>query len=104
MTEEQPPVVKPKPLAQAKKATEVVAGGFFLRPLIRWTMGGTDWYKSLTAWGLILFYGVSGMIGDACSQGLISADLCATMQSKIETAGAVMTALGIRRAVINGRK
>lgn len=60
--------------------------------------GGKKWFKSWTAWGLIIWQGGSAMANQACGEGLIGASVCATVVSITTIVGQVLTALGIRRA------
>lgn len=57
-------------------------------------------YKSMTVWGLVLFAGAAPMLDAACQSGALSVDACTAAAVWLEKAGAVLTALGIRRAVV----
>ncbi len=57
-------------------------------------------YKSMTVWGLVLFAGAAPMLDAACQTGALGAESCAAFAVWLEKAGAVLTALGIRRAVV----
>lgn len=61
--------------------------------------GGKPWYQSLTAWGLVA-YGVGGqLVETACGPtGLLSAETCAQLGGAVETLGAVLAGLGVRKA------
>lgn len=60
--------------------------------------GEKSWYQSLTAWGLVVYVGVAGILDEACAQGVVSAGTCATLIVWVHNAGIVLAALGIRRA------
>ena len=60
--------------------------------------GEKSWYQSLTAWGLVVYVGVAGILDEACAQGVLSAATCATLIVWVHNAGIVLAALGIRRA------
>ena len=60
--------------------------------------GGKSWYKSLTAWGVIVFIVVTSAIDQVCAAGVASDSLCATLTTWSETIGAVLVTLGIRKA------
>ncbi len=62
--------------------------------------GDKSWYKSLTAWGLVVMAGLTSALTVLCADGvsLIGVELCETLTSVFLTVGGVMTALGLRKA------
>lgn len=66
--------------------------------LFRNLFGNKPWYQSLTAWGLVVWVGLTAVVGAVCNGGLISVDLCASVQSWTTGLGSVLTVLGIRKA------
>lgn len=61
-------------------------------------VGDKPIYKSITAWGLVLWVGVGAALNQACGVGVLSAELCATIGGWTDGIGQVLTFLGIRRA------
>lgn len=62
--------------------------------------GDKPWFKSLTAWGVVLFAAGSAGIGEACgSAGLLSEGLCGSLNGFLTAFGSILAALGLRRAV-----
>lgn len=59
---------------------------------------GKPWFKSLTAWGLLVFFGLTALIDQACAEGLLSHETCATLQGWSRSVGGVLTVLGLRKA------
>jgi hypothetical protein len=60
--------------------------------------GGKPWFQSLTAWGLVVFFGLTAALDQACSAGVFGEGLCMTLTGWSESLGAVLTVLGLRRA------
>ncbi len=60
--------------------------------------GDKPWYRSLTAWGIILFTAGAGLVAGACEQGLLGVGFCAGAKPIIQAIGAGMTAAGLRKA------
>ena len=60
--------------------------------------GDKPWFKSMTAWGLIIFFGGTAMLEQACSEGLIAAGVCAFALKATQTVGSIVGVLGLRRA------
>lgn len=61
-------------------------------------VGDKPIFKSMTVWGVLIFVGVTAMLDQACSQGLISEVTCGTMTAWAKNIGGVLTVLGLRRA------
>jgi len=59
---------------------------------------GKTWTRSLTAWGLIVFFGVTAALDQACAGGAITEEMCARLSGWSESIGAILTVLGIRKA------
>ena len=62
--------------------------------------GGKPWFKSLTAWGLIII-GVSEVfIAQACNPevALLSEGVCGVLVKGMDMIGGLLVALGLRRA------
>ena len=64
--------------------------------------GGKPWFKSLTAWGLVVLVGVTSGLQEACAAGVLSESICSTGETWSTHVGLVLTALGIRRASSGG--
>jgi len=62
--------------------------------------GGKSWYKSLTAWGVVLWAGLAPMLSAACGDeaSLLPATTCATLSTVATWAGSILTVLGVRKA------
>ena len=60
--------------------------------------GGKSWYQSLTAWGLIVYVGVAGVVDEACAQGALGPGTCEMLNIWVKNIGVVLGALGLRRA------
>lgn len=60
--------------------------------------GGKSWYESLTGWGVVIFLAGSAGLEAACSQGLLSADICATASHAVDVTSGILVTLGIRKA------
>ena len=62
--------------------------------------GGKSWYKSLTAWGLVILGGISPLVGGACAPdvSLLSFETCEYLTTALNWAGQILTVLGIRKA------
>ena len=62
--------------------------------------GDKPWFRSMTAWGVILFTASEAGIGGACGgeAGLLSDATCAWLTSAMSSIGAILTVLGLRRA------
>lgn len=60
---------------------------------------GKSWYKSLTAWGLVVFTAGDALVGEACALGLIGDETCATLEGWIVKVSGVLVGLGLRRAI-----
>lgn len=60
--------------------------------------GNKKWHQSLTAWGLVIFFGATAAIDQACSAGVLTDELCGTLSGWSEQIGAVLTVLGLRKA------
>ncbi len=61
-------------------------------------VGDKPLLKSLTVWGVILYFGVVGVIDQACQQGLMADATCGRLSSIFTTVGGILTVLGLRRA------
>lgn len=55
-------------------------------------------YKSMTAWGLVIFVMAEAAAGEVCDAGLISVAACSTVATVLKYVGGVLTVLGLRRA------
>ena len=60
--------------------------------------GDKAWFKSLTAWGLVIGVGGMAVLDQVCTLGFLSAETCATAQKWAGGLGVVLGTLGIRRA------
>lgn len=60
--------------------------------------GGKPWFKSVTAWGLVVLVGVTSALGAMSDAQLLSPEKVATYSAWAQNIGMVMTALGLRRA------
>jgi hypothetical protein len=60
--------------------------------------GGKAWFKSMTAWGLIVWATAEAVMGQICEAGILSPDACSSAGAIVSAAGAILAALGIRRA------
>lgn len=56
-------------------------------------------WKSLTAWGLLIYAMGAQFVTIGAEQGIIGAPLAVTLSSIIEKVGVILTALGVRRAL-----
>jgi hypothetical protein len=61
---------------------------------------GKPWFKSLTAWGLVVFVGATAGADAVCAAGMISPETCAMLKSGAEKVGGVLVVLGLRRAQV----
>lgn len=59
-------------------------------------------YKSMTVWGLALFFGAEVFIDSACDLGLMSFQGCQWALTFSKAAGVSLGALGLRRAAMKG--
>lgn len=59
---------------------------------------GKPWFKSMTAWGLVLWVATLAGSEAACSSSLLQPDTCQAIQAISEKVSAVLVALGIRKA------
>lgn len=55
-------------------------------------------WQSITAWGLVVFFGLTAALDQACAGGVFSDDLCGKLTGWSEALGAILVTLGIRRA------
>lgn len=57
------------------------------------------WYQSLTAKGLVVWFGVTAAIEQACAPGvaIISPELCQTLAGWTTAVGQILTVLGVYR-------
>jgi hypothetical protein len=60
--------------------------------------GDKPWFKSLTAWGLLVFFCAQTLVPAAGTQGLIDAEVVKTLMGWMDTAAVLLTGLGIRKA------
>jgi hypothetical protein len=62
--------------------------------------GGKSWYKSITAWGVILWAMAAPGIETACDPNiaLLSVSTCNMLSAILAKVGAALTVIGIRRA------
>lgn len=57
------------------------------------------WYKSLTAWGLIIYMSAQAGLGGACGEAaLLPEATCSWITNAMGGIGSVLTVLGLRRA------
>jgi len=61
-------------------------------------VGGKPIWKSITMWGIAIWTGGAAVLDQACGGGLLSESLCMTLTGWVETVGAVLTVVGLRRA------
>lgn len=59
---------------------------------------GKPWFKSLTAWGIVLWGVAPVLIDGACGLQLISVENCEAARFAVEKIGGILAAVGIRRA------
>ena len=57
-------------------------------------------YKSITAWGVVIFVAAEAGITQACGGELLGAGLCGTIAAGLKYVGGALTALGLRRAAV----
>ena len=62
--------------------------------------GGKVWYKSLTAWGVLIWTIAQTAVPAAANVGIISADAAATLTDWMNAIAVPLGALGIRKAAI----
>lgn len=60
--------------------------------------GGKPWFKSVTAWGIVIFAAGSAAATGACEVGLLSTSACATVMSIVKWTGGILVTLGLRKA------
>ena len=61
--------------------------------------GEKKWYKSMTAWGVILFSAAQAGLGGACGEAMLLPEAtCSWITSALTTVGGILTVLGLRRA------
>ena len=63
---------------------------------------GRALYRSMTVWGLALYFGAETFVNEACEMHLMSFHTCQWWLTVLQSSGVVLTALGIRRAVVKG--
>ena len=61
--------------------------------------GGKPWFRSFTAWGLIVFGLGEYVVANACGvdPALLSVSMCASASGVMKAVGTVLTVLGLRR-------
>lgn len=63
------------------------------------TFGGKSPFKSLTAWGLVVYAVGDSLVETACGPtGVLPSEACAQLAPAVESLGAILAALGIRKA------
>lgn len=60
--------------------------------------GGKPWFKSVTAWGLVIFAAGSAAATGACEVGLLSSSVCETAMTVVQWTGGILVTLGLRKA------
>lgn len=60
--------------------------------------GDKPWFRSMTAWGLVLFAAVAPVVSEMGAAGLIAPELAASINGWSIKIGAVLAGLGLRRA------
>lgn len=60
--------------------------------------GDKPWFKSMTAWALLIFFCAETLVPEAGKQGLIDAGVVKTLMGWMNTAAVLLGGLGIRRA------
>ena len=71
---------------------------FLGKMMLKNLFGDKPWFKSITAWGLILFSVGSAGLTQICEVGLIDEGTCAAWMKTVQMVGGSLTALGIRKA------
>jgi len=59
--------------------------------------GGKAWFKSMTAWGILLFTLAQTAIPQMAELGLVTVDVAATLTHWLTVVSVPLGALGIRR-------
>lgn len=60
--------------------------------------GGKPWYRSWTAWGLVVIAVAQTFVAQTCDLGLLSVTACAAATKYITLIGSGLATLGIRKA------
>lgn len=63
---------------------------------------GRALYKSMTVWGLAVYFGAEKFIDRSCELGLIAFNECQWWLAFLQSVGVVLGALGLRRAAMKG--
>lgn len=58
---------------------------------------GKPWFKSLTVWGAILYFGLADMFAAACEQQILSEGICSVGMLVSEKVGSLLIVFGVRR-------
>ena len=82
------------------EAGRAALGGWFLRPYLQKLLGGSDWFQSITVWGLIVVVTAETFVGELGARGFISVDSFDTTVLYLQRAGEILAVLGVRRAAL----
>jgi hypothetical protein len=76
--------------------------GSLLTKIVTSLIPGRAIYKSLTVWGLAVYFGAEHFVDRGCDEGLISFESCQWWLNFLESFGITLGALGLRRAAMKG--
>ncbi|MHC4224573.1 MAG: hypothetical protein ACYSUN_11330 [Planctomycetota bacterium] len=60
--------------------------------------GGKPWFKSMTAWGIVIATVGTVALKTVATSGLVQPETAATLMTVVQWIGAATTALGLRKA------